>query len=143
MIIHIIIIIDALYMVFKSDDSPSYDQQQQSNYVVFRNDRSLVYTAFFADFGPLNLGHSSIMALHQHFSSIHYHKWHMASTSAYLPTYLLYLPSYIYAQSAFMTSFLHPYLPSLYSIDLSILQRSARSVEEGQGKGTGRVVQLQ
>ena len=88
MIIHIIIIIDALYMVFKSDDSPSYDQQQQSNYVVFRNDRSLVYTAFFADFGPLNLGHSSIMALHQHFSSIDYHKWHLASSSTYLPTYL-------------------------------------------------------
>ena len=102
MIIHIIIIIDALYMVFKSDDSPSYDQQQQSNYVVFRNDRSLVYTAFFADFGPLNLGHSSIMALHQHFSSIHYHKWHLASTSAYLPTYLptycTYLPTYMHNQ---------------------------------------------
>ena len=31
MIMIVIIIIDALYMVFKSDDSPSNDHQKQSN----------------------------------------------------------------------------------------------------------------
>jgi hypothetical protein len=97
-------------MVFKSDDSPSYDQQQQqSNYIVFRNDRSLIYTAFFADFGPLNLGHSSIMTLHQLFLSIDYHRWHLASSSSFLHIYTVSIHDILP----------FPYLPSLYSIDLS------------------------
>jgi hypothetical protein len=47
---------DKLY--FSSSDPPetSRSSQQHLPYIPFVNDSSLIYTAFFADFGPLDLG---------------------------------------------------------------------------------------
>ena len=37
------------------DDSPG---KNSPSYLLFTNDKSLVFTSFFADFGPLDLGHT-------------------------------------------------------------------------------------
>eukprot|EP01032_Pedospumella_encystans_P023335 gene23335-26412_t len=49
------IIKDKLYMTFHPEDSAA---RSSPNYVLFTNDKSLVFTSFFADFGPLDLGHT-------------------------------------------------------------------------------------
>lgn len=41
-------------MNFHDDDAPP--PKSSSNYIIFLNDKSLVFTSFFADFGPLDLG---------------------------------------------------------------------------------------
>lgn len=46
---------DKLYMTFHPEDSAT---RSSPNYVLFTNDKSLVFTSFFADFGPLDLGHT-------------------------------------------------------------------------------------
>lgn len=46
--------IDQLYLSFVKESM--INNPVLSNYVLFTTDKSLVYTAFFADFGPLNLG---------------------------------------------------------------------------------------
>jgi cell division cycle 14 len=40
----------------EQDSPPSKHTQSSQNYVLFLNDKSLVFTSFFADFGPLDLG---------------------------------------------------------------------------------------
>jgi len=47
--------LDKLYMTFHPEDSAA---RSSPNYVLFTNDKSLVFTSFFADFGPLDLGHT-------------------------------------------------------------------------------------
>ena len=42
-------------MTFHPEDSSA---RSSPNYVLFTNDKSLVFTSFFADFGPLDLGHT-------------------------------------------------------------------------------------
>eukprot|EP01036_Dinobryon_divergens_P025185 gene25185-33708_t len=44
---------DALYVYFQPD---SIDAPSSSQFAIFKHDPSLIYTAFFADFGPLDLG---------------------------------------------------------------------------------------
>ena len=46
--------IDKLYMGFHPEDGGP--NKNSANYVLFTNDKSLVFTSFFADFGPLDLG---------------------------------------------------------------------------------------
>lgn len=43
-------------MGFHAEDS--HPNKSASNYILFTNDSSLVFTSFFADFGPLDLGHT-------------------------------------------------------------------------------------
>jgi cell division cycle 14 len=43
-------------MAFVDEDAPQ--QKQSSQYIYFTNDKSFVFTSFFADFGPLDLGHT-------------------------------------------------------------------------------------
>ena len=45
---------DKLYMGFHDEDYPPSKTSPQ--YTLFLNDKSLVFTSFFADFGPLDLG---------------------------------------------------------------------------------------
>lgn len=53
---HFYLTLGKLYMGFHAEDSQP--NKNASNYVTFTNDCSLVFTSFFADFGPLDLGHT-------------------------------------------------------------------------------------
>jgi cell division cycle 14 len=50
---YVCFLLDKLY--FASSDAPEQNRNHLP-YIPFTNDPSLVYTAFFADFGPLDLG---------------------------------------------------------------------------------------
>lgn len=44
------------YLYFVPRDPPERSPDRLSQFIFFANDPSFVYTAFFADFGPLDLG---------------------------------------------------------------------------------------